>query len=121
MFGMVALAGPAHGAGAMLLAVGLVAVVCLAVHGVLRFGLGACVRARRVIETWTALCTAQSAGIVEQLRWAARLSGAPPASMPFVLFIFRRRGESGRAFTSCCFSRCLHADRRAGPSYGRSR
>jgi hypothetical protein len=104
MFGLVALVGPAHGAGAMLLAVGLVAVMCLAVHGASHLGIGVRFGVRLVNEAWTALCTAQFSSVLQHLRRASRLAGAPPAAYEFVLPHVHRRDESIFAFIPFYFS-----------------
>lgn len=104
MFGIVALVGPAHGAGAMFLAVGLVAVMCLAVHGALRVGVCVCLWACGTYETWVVLCTAHFGGVLEYLCRASRLSGAPPAFRRFNAHRCCVGGESKTAFASLLFS-----------------
>lgn len=105
MFGVVALVGPAHGAGAMLLAVGLVAVMCLAVHGALLVGGCACMRMCSAVEVWTLPCAALVDGMLLFLRRASHLAGAPPAAQSWqFIFHVRTGGESGDAFASAYFS-----------------
>lgn len=80
MFGLVALVGPAHSAGAMLLAVGLVAVMCLAVHGALLIGNGAHIAVRGMIEEHALPCTVLPNVMLRFLRQSSLLAGAPPAA-----------------------------------------
>ncbi len=105
MFGLVALVGPAHGAGAMLLAVGLVAVMCLAVHGALLVGSYACMRMWSAVEVWILPCVALVDDMLLFLRRASQLAGAPPAAESWqIIFQVRTGGESGNAFASAYFS-----------------